>query len=207
MNKEINLVFHKKGLRSFIEVDLCCECPRQDNKGCCGYYSPVFYPTDLAYYLYRYPHLIDLIFSSPRLTILDASVTVNNEPDIDEAYHCQFHTLDKGCLLAMDERESICRHFVCPGIGWWEESGLYAWKEYFDRLADFEIALNNSIAARLKESGITLRRTEDRQRYLDLIKSMVDSKYFEEVPFGQELPEIQAVKINRNMTLGSEWIL
>ena len=64
MLKEINLVFHRRGLRSFIEVDLCADCPRRDHKGCCGHYSPVFYLTDLTS-LPSSPQLIDYIAELP----------------------------------------------------------------------------------------------------------------------------------------------
>ena len=55
MQKEIKIIFHNQGLRSYIEVDLCSECPRQDDKGCCGFYSPVFYSSDFAYLLKNQP--------------------------------------------------------------------------------------------------------------------------------------------------------
>jgi hypothetical protein len=105
--------------------------PRQDDKGCCGTIRRL-YSHDLAYILLHKPELIDYIFSLDNLTILDASVTVNNS--IDEAsYRCKFHKNEGGCLLPQNLRESVCRHFVCPGIGWWEDARLQNWKEFFDR--------------------------------------------------------------------------
>src|SRR5690606_21028372 len=101
MLKEINLVFHRRGLRSFIEVDLCADCPRRDHKGCCGHYSPVFYLTDLYFIAKQRPQLIDYIAELPFLTVLDASITVNSIPDKDGSSRCQFHSLEKGCLLPM----------------------------------------------------------------------------------------------------------
>ncbi|MGE5422501.1 MAG: hypothetical protein ACM3QW_04495 [Ignavibacteriales bacterium] len=208
MDKEITLVFRKKGLRSLIEVDLCSECPRQDNKGCCGYYSPVFYPTDLAFIKKHKPELIDYIFSLPCLTVLDASVTVNSTPDTtDGSYYCQFHTLDQGCLVPMELRESVCRHFVCPGIGWWEDENLAAWKEYFDQLADFEIALNNTLAAQLKTEGLSLRNPADRDRFLSRLESLMDYDLYNNVPLGENLPSEAEVRIRRSLSFGREWIL
>jgi hypothetical protein len=99
MDKEINLIFHNLGLRTYIEVDLCAECPRQDDKGCCGFYSPVFYPTDLAYLYLHQPEMIEKIFSFDHLTVLDHSVTVNNVPEGD-SYRCKFHSKNGGCLPA-----------------------------------------------------------------------------------------------------------
>lgn len=207
MHTEINLVFHKKGLRSYIEVDLCRECPRQDDKGCCGYYSPVFYPTDLAYIASKKPELINYIAQLPRLTVLDASVTVNSVPEGPNAFHCQFHTRDKGCLLDMNLRESVCRHFVCPGIGWWEETALEHWKKYFDEIADYEINLNNQLAARLKDEGLSLRTQSDWDAIIKRLLSWIDFSLYESVHLGKEVPQKEQITIKRSLLFGSEWIL
>jgi hypothetical protein len=165
MDREITLTFHNKGLRSFIEVDLCTECPRQDGKGCCGYYAPVFYPTDLAYLQLNHPAIIDYIFELDHLTILDTSVTVNNEKD-GESYRCRFHAREGGCLLAQPERETICRHFVCPGIDWQQESTMQHWKKLFEELFEYEIELNNRLSYQLTGKGLTLKDPVLRSQFL-----------------------------------------
>lgn len=211
MTKDIHLVFHRRGLRSNIEVDLCADCPRNDDRGCCGFYSPVFYPTDLVYLKLNRPDLIDLIFSLPRLTILDASVTLNSEPDGAEGFHCQFHRKNGGCELIMLERESVCRHFVCLGIGWEREDALQPWKDFFDRLTDFEISLNNELAARIKARGLSLRKPEDRKEILHLLTEWTNPAFFSAIPDAvldqTGLPEKQAFTLQRSLTFGNEWIL
>jgi len=207
MHTAVTLVFHKKGLRSYIEVSLCPDCPRQDDKGCCGYYSPVFYPTDLAYIAVNNRPLLDMIAAMPRLTVLDASITVNSEPEGDDSYHCQFHSREKGCLLPMDLRESVCRVFVCPGIGWWNEPSLAAWKKYFDDLNDFEIALNNDIASKLCEEGLSLRNRDNWDQVINRIVSLMDFSLFKDVPAGQELPETERITLIRPLAFGREWQL
>lgn len=207
MQSQINLVFHNKGLRSYIEVDLCRNCPRQDDKGCCGYYSPVFYPTDLAYIAHKKPELIKYIADLPRLTVLDASVTVNSIPEGSNAFHCQFHTRDKGCLLDMELRESVCRHFVCPGIGWWQEPVLLPWKQYFDQIADFEIELNNKLASRLKDEGLSLRSRDQWDTIMERLLSWIDFNLYESAPIGNDVPLTETLTIRRDILFGSEWIL
>jgi hypothetical protein len=204
---EINLIFHRQGLRSYIDVDLCPKCPRQDNKGCCGYYSPVFYLTDLMFIKDRKPELLDYIRGLPRLTILDASVTVDSIPDWGDSYHCQFHTLDQGCLLSTELRESICRHFVCPGIGWWEEESLKAWHDYFEHLSQYEIMLNNALAGMIDHQGLSLRNADDWEPIFTLLDSHLDKNLFLEVPFGHHLPRHEQVKLRRPLLLGKEWKL
>lgn len=207
MLQEINLVFHRKGLRSFIEVDLCASCPRQDSKGCCGYYSPVFYPTDLYFLNERRPDLIDYIARLPRLTILDHSITVNSLPEKDGSARCQFHSLRGGCLLPMELRESVCRHFVCPGIAWQQEARLAHWNEYFALLEEYEIHLNNSLAARLSRENLSLRRPGDWAFFLQRLGDFMTEELAQEDPWGEGLPQQESAQIVRPICYGSEWPL
>ncbi len=206
MNKDINLVFHNRGLRSYIEVDLCAKCPRQDNKGCCGHYSPMFYPGDFAYLLKRRPELIDMIFNQDNVTILDSSVTVNKTIDGD-SYHCSFHRTEGGCLLEQDERESICRHFVCPGIDWESEPALAHWKSFFNKLFEYEIEINNLIAENMRQKGLSLREATGRREYfaqLLLAFAEIDTN---PPDFMRECPADEKAVINRPITYGKDWPL
>ncbi len=206
MLRDIVLTFHNQGLRSFIEVDLCPECPRLNEKGCCGYYSPVFYPTDLAYILLNRPSLLDLIFSLPHLTVLDASVTVNSLPD-GEGYRCQFHSRQKGCLLPMLLRESVCRHFVCPGVGWWKEESLAHWKQFFDQLEEYEIAVNNRISEELKRRGLTLRVPELRKAFYQNLIPLFKKETEVAPEFFSSCPASETVVLRRRLSFGEEWTL
>ncbi|MGI6514348.1 MAG: hypothetical protein GX052_00515 [Syntrophomonadaceae bacterium] len=207
MLKEINLVFHRRGLRSFIEVDLCADCPRRDHKGCCGHYSPVFYLTDLYFIAKQRPQLIDCIARLPCLTVLDASITVNSLPDEDGSSRCQFHSTEKGCLLPMELRESVCRHFVCPGISWDRESRLAHWKEYFGLLEDYEIDLNNYLAARISQENLSLRRPGDWDPILAVLETVMGQVLAEKEEPGCHLPRRETVQIVRPICFGSEWPL
>jgi len=207
MLQEINLVFHRQGLRSFIEVDLCADCPRRDNKGCCGYYSPVFYPTDLYFIAQQRPELIDYIVKLPRLTILDASITVNSLPDEDGSSRCQFHSTREGCLLPVGLRESVCRHFVCPGIAWRQEDKLAHWKEYFDLLENYEIELNNHLARRLSQENLSLRRPCDWESIFFMLENMMSEVLVQKEELGSHLPQRESVRILRPICFGSEWPL
>jgi len=206
MSKDINLIFHNLGLRTYIEVDLCAECPRQDDKGCCGFYSPVFYPTDLAYlYLHR-PEIIAKIFTFDHLTILDHSVTVNNVPEGD-SYRCKFHSKNGGCLLEQSWRESICRHFVCPGIGWWEELALREWKEYMEQLTDYEIELNQRLADALEGQALSLRKPELRGKYFDVLIGLYKKETGQIPDFISRMPAQQSFRIVRPLRFGKDWQL
>ncbi len=206
MTVEINLVFHNQGLRSYIEVDLCANCPRQDDKGCCGFYSPVFYLCDLAYLLKNKPELIDYLFSLPNLTILDASVTVNSAKD-GTSYRCQFHTREKGCLLPQQLRESICRHFVCPGIGWEREESLKAWRVFFEQVNDYEIALNHKLADRFSSLGLSLRSVEQRDEILARLPEAFEHLISSPPDFFSELPALSEAVIYRELSFGVDWKL
>lgn len=206
MNKDIKLVLHNRGLRSYIEVDLCAECPRQDDKGCCGHYSPMFYPGDFAYLLRRRPELVEQILSLDNVTILDSSVTVNKTIDGD-CYHCHFHQTAGGCLLEQDERESICRHFVCPGIDWESEPSLIHWRNFFAKLFEYEIEINNRIAETMREKGLTLRDKTRRAEFfseLTLMFKEIDSNPPE---FMKECPAEETAVISRVISYGKDWPL
>jgi len=206
MEKNIQVIFHNCGLRSYIEVDLCAECPRQDDKGCCGYYSPVFYPTDLGYLYLNQPDLLEHIFSLEHLTVLDASVTVNNVIDGD-SYRCKFHRKEGGCFLSQSSRESICRHFVCSGIGWWEEESIQDWRIFFDKLTDYEIEINNHWAELLKEQGLTLREPAQRERIFMELGKMYQEETSKAADFINSMPAKECRTLNRTLRFGSDWQL
>lgn len=206
MEKEITLVFHNEGLRSYIEVDLCAECPRQDDKGCCGFYSPVFYPTDLAYLYINQPDLIDYIFKQDQLTILETSVTVNNDKDGD-SYRCKFHSRDRGCLLSQRQRETICRHFVCPGIDWQREKTMQHWKDFFICLFNYEIELNDRFSDDLTAKGLTLRIPSLREQFMRELVQLYTLE-LEQLPhFFNTTPSIEVFKIKRPIEWGKNWCL
>ncbi|MDD4803291.1 MAG: hypothetical protein PHF24_10215 [Syntrophomonas sp.] len=206
MEKDIAIIFYNQGLRSYIEVDLCGECPRQDDKGCCGYYSPVFYPADLAYLKSEQPDLLDYLFTLDHLTILDASITVNNVID-GHSYRCKFHSKDGGCLLSQNLRESICRHFVCAGIGWWKEAELQDWKLFFDRLSDYEIEINNKWAAILTDKGLNLREPALRPQFLRELEKLYLAELKCLPDFISQMPEKESRSLTRSLSFGENWIL
>lgn len=206
MNKDITLIFHNQGLRSFIEVDLCAECPRQDDKGCCGFYSPVFYPTDLAFLHLHQPEIIAQIFAMDHLTILDHSITVNNVPEGD-SYRCKFHRKSGGCMLDQTRRESICRHFVCPGIGWWEEATLQDWKKYMEQLTDYEIALNQRLADALNARRLNLQDPRLRETYFRVLIELYTQETENTPDFISRMPAQQSFRIMRQLRFGKDWEL
>jgi len=206
MEKDIEIIFHNRGLRSYIEVDLCAECPRQDDKGCCGYYSPVFYPTDLGYLYLTQPDLLDHIFSLEHLTILDSSVTVNNVIDGD-SYRCKFHRKEGGCFLSQSTRESICRHFVCPGIGWWLEEQMQNWWDFFDELSSYEIKLNNHWSALLTEKGLSLRNPSQRETIYQELGRIYQEELARLPDFIDQMPSMESKTMQRTIRFGTDWQL
>ncbi|MGI6453242.1 MAG: hypothetical protein ACOX0E_07260 [Syntrophomonadaceae bacterium] len=206
MLQEIQLTFHNQGLRSFIEVDLCIDCPRQDSKGCCGYYSPVFYASDFAFLLQHNRDLIEYILSLGNITILDASVTINREDD-GQGFRCQFHTREKGCMLSQNLRESICRLFVCPGINWEQEPQLKHWKDFFDQLFEYEINLNNIIADSLSERNLSLRDSQRRGQFFSVLLELFKQETATPPAFFNTCRETEKYILKREIKYGVEWPL
>ncbi|MDD3852481.1 MAG: hypothetical protein PHD40_02350 [Syntrophomonadaceae bacterium] len=204
--KEVKLTFHNNGLRSYIDVDLCSECPRQDDKGCCGYYSPVFYPSDFAYLIRCQPELLEEILSLSQITVLDASVTVNHTIEAP-GYHCYFHNIDGGCRLPQLMRESICRHFVCPGITWERDEKFKHWKNFFAQLSDYEIELNNKISAQLKSEGLTLRDLENRTLFFKRLVEIFDKETSVVPDFIRAADQEQSLSLTCEIKYGEDWIL
>ncbi|MDR1160173.1 MAG: hypothetical protein LBK69_06055 [Syntrophomonadaceae bacterium] len=206
MEKDIKISFHNYGFRSFITINLCQECPRQDNKGCCGLYSPVFYPMDFAYWLEKNPELINFILNLPNITILDSSITVNSPRDGD-SYRCPMHNFESGCLLAQKLRESICRHFVCPGVYWQDELKLSRWKDFFEQIFDYEITINNTIDARMRLENLSLRVPEQRNDCFEFMKKMVLELTASMENVFTALPQQEEFWIKRELVFGKQWLL
>ena len=202
----VSLVFHNEGLRSYIEVDLCARCPRQDEKGCCAHYSPVFYPTDFAYLLLNQPQLIERIFAVEHPTILDASVTANHSIDGD-SFLCAFHSKEGGCVLPQQFRESICRHFVCSGIAWWQEESLKAWKDFYDHLNDYEIELNQRITYKLMEEGLTLRNPASRTAFFEALLPIYLQEIEQRPTFFDAVPASEGFQLKKALRFGLNWEL
>ena len=207
MEKEITLTFHNEGLRSYIELDLCRECPRQDRKGCCGWYSPVWYPLDLAFVYKTHPATLDYVWSLSRLTVLDTSVTINNLPE-SESYQCRFHQKEGGCVIPQHLREGICRQFVCIGVNWQAEPSLARWVQFFDRLTDYEIAVNDRLSARLTQGGYTLRDPARREEFMQALMPWYEEEMRHPPAFFTDVPAAETVKIRRTIEkFGTEWVL
>ncbi len=208
MNKEttVTLIFRKRGLRSYIDLDLCSRCPRKDMKGCCGQYSPVFYLLDLAFLYQVRPDLIELIFSMPNLTVLDQSVTINKIPD-ESGFICQLLDKSSGCRLPQVMRESICRHFICCGVPWQNEPGLQKWADFFEDLANFEIKTNNEWAQIIAARGLSLRNPSQQEQIMILASHLLDELWAHPPVLLSGRAEDESVELQVTINPDSEWIL
>ena len=203
MFRDVNLVFHNQGLRSYIELDLCPSCPRQDDKGCCAYYSPVFYPLDFGFWLEHQPDMIDTIFAIPNITVLDTSVTVNNYPE-GNSYRCRFHSKETGCYLPQGLRESVCRQFICPGVGWWDEPALSDWNDFFTELAEYEAACNQRLGTALTNAGLSLRHPENRTGFFQTLLPLYRETIAEYPAFFSTCPEKESITLNKDISAAKQ---
>jgi len=155
------IVFHNLQHRSWIECSLCWECPRGDRKGCC-YYNPTFYPVDFVYLAEHFPEWIPKILDQPRVTRTEKYVGVDRRQDNDGDFRCPFHTLEQGCLMIPEQRESVCRQYVCPGCRIWERPETERWQEFFARVDQVEAEINAAISRELEAQGLNLRNCPER---------------------------------------------
>lgn len=206
MLKDVQMTFYNQGLRSYIEVDLCSQCPRIDNKGCCGQYSPVFYPLDLAYMMLSQADLIEYIFKLDDITLLDTSITVNNDID-GESYKCKFHSQEKGCALSQNLRESICRHFVCPGIYWQKHKELETWHNFFIQLEAYENQMNEMIASKLQEKNLSLRYPSMHKEFLNETLALYQEIINNPPEFIKKQTKQENHTIKCSISYGEDWPL
>jgi len=202
--KTFEIVFHNLGLRSWIECTLCWDCPRGDAKGCC-YYNPTYYPTDLAYLQEVNPEAVQVILAMPRLTVLEKYMSTDRIEDSDGDFRCPFHELEGGCRWAPDLRESVCRFYVCSGCNIWEEAGVGIWKEFFDRLENYESEINQSICLELEQQGLDLK--SDPAEFVKRALSIFKIKWDFIPEWCREYPEQQRFLLKRPISLGKEWKL
>ena len=150
--------------------------------------------------------MLDYILNLPSLTVLDNSVTVNNCPE-ENSYRCQFHNKESGCILEQSLRESICRHFVCPGINWENEAKLKLWKDFFAQLTDYENNLNNIIAQKLEQKGLTLRNKDKHKMFLQQLLILFEEATATKPAFFTEVPESEVFEIKRSLKFKADWPL
>lgn len=200
--REFEVVFHNLGSRSWIECTLCWNCPREDDKGCC-YYNPTFYPMDFIYLLEHQPDLIETIFRSPRVTILEKYVGLDRVIDKDGDFRCQFHSLNGGCHIAPDRRESVCRQYICPGCLIWEEEGTETWKEFFDRLDETEKEINQALSQMLQERGLNFKTSS--REFIKEASRLYRDNWLGAFDWCAEYPREQRYKLTRQLTFGKDW--
>lgn len=155
MRTEIKLTFHNLGLRSWIECDLCFKCPLNQAKGCCSY-NPTYHLVDLGYIGDQWPDLLPVILNKTRVLVDNFWVAVNYIEDPQVGRRCQFNT-DTGCQLPVEFRESVCRHFICPGIQMWEEESLKRWADFFQEIETTEAEFNQHLRLKLQEARVDLK--------------------------------------------------
>lgn len=200
----IEIVFHNLGLRSWIECTLCWDCPRNDAKGCC-YYNPTYYPVDFSYLYEVKPEVIKVIFSQPRITIMEKYMSVDRTEDKDGDFRCQFHSLEGGCCWAPELRESVCRFYVCPGCAIWEEEGTAIWKEFFDRLDTYEAQINKAISAELATRGLDLK--SNAREFIKQAAQLFKQNWDIMPAWCREYPQEQRFLLKRPIYYGREWKL
>lgn len=142
-----------RGWRSYITCGLCTACPKQDHKGCC-HYSPRFYLPDLLYLFRHTPDLLTSLWTRPGARLDTDSLMIEHERD-KSGNRCRFHT-PTGCELKPEQRDLVCRYYLCPGIKLWRESSVNGWKEFWSRLNRIERRLNFQLVNTLNSKHLSL---------------------------------------------------
>lgn len=204
MLTKIKLTFHNLGLRSWIECDLCYNCPLSRAKGCCTY-NPTFHAVDIAYIGAKQPDLLLLIINRPRVLVETTWISVNYLDDPMVGHRCQFNT-DTGCSLPVEFRESVCRHFICPGIKMWEEESISQWADFIQELETTEAEFNQHLREKLKQAGVDLRSS-----FLEATAVLVKEykevlKKIEEERFAG-YPRQEQVILEREISLSEKWVV
>ncbi|MGF7185469.1 hypothetical protein GGQ84_001558 [Desulfitispora alkaliphila] len=191
----VNIEFINKGLRSSIKCSLCANCPKGDNIGCCTY-SPTFTPVDLGYYLEngKEDFLKRMIVNS-QVTVLTGEITFN--AFIEGVRYCFFHS-DKGCDLSIEDRDSICRQFLCPEVKLWHHSEAKQWAEFWEVMAEWETRFNHQFIERLEHLGISLEKNCD--AVFELLREEYPKWKESYAEVASRYPERHLLKLNRMVT-------
>ncbi|HWJ02427.1 MAG TPA: hypothetical protein VNU93_02035 [Verrucomicrobiae bacterium] len=87
--------------------------------------------------------------------VLEENRLVVTSVEKEQGKTCRFHAAN-GCRLHPEMRDTVCRLYVCPGIGLWREAGLLPWQNFFGALVQQEYELQELMAGQLKGEGLTL---------------------------------------------------
>lgn len=204
MLTEIKMTFYNLGLRSWIECDLCYRCPLNQSKGCCSY-NPTYHLVDLGYIGSVRPDILPVIMGKPRLVIEEFWLSVSYLEDSRVGRRCQFNT-DTGCQLPVEYRESVCRHFICPGIRLWEEESLARWAEFFQEIEATEAEFNQRLRLRLQEAGVDLRSSFPTALDILVREYRQVLAGIEAERFGK-YPSREQIVLSREIVPGEKWIV
>lgn len=153
------ITFNNAGLRSNINCSLCKNCHRGDGIGCCTY-SPTFMPIDIGYFInIGKQSLVEELLGEPEAKVLDGEIAVNTRPDkkSSSGQRCFFHS-EAGCGLKIEERDTICRQYLCSDLKLWSRPQASTWKQFWELLTDFEQEFNQAALADMKERGLSLKK-------------------------------------------------
>ncbi len=202
MKQMVKVVFHNLGWRSWIECSFCATCPRSEKRGCCCY-NPLFMPADLGYLQKQAPELINQIFRLKRLTVLDSCVIVDNYQAANGIWYCQFHSSECGCTLPIEQREFVCRRYVCSGMQLWEQPGTARWKSFFDQLEEQEVQLNKALERELRVADSCLKA--DREYFLEVLRTAYQKHFQPSYEWMQAVPGSETIEYEIDISDWKEW--
>lgn len=202
MAQKVKVVFHNLGWRSWIECSFCATCPRSEKRGCCCY-NPLFMPADLGYLQAEAPELIDRIFALNRKTVLDSCVIVDNYRADNGIWYCQFHSSECGCTLPVNQREFVCRRYVCSGMQMWQQPGTERWKVFFEKLEEQEAQLNKALEKELRAASTWLKG--DRAEFLEVLRTAYHKHFQPHQDWMDLVPESEVFEYEIDTTDWNEW--
>ena len=81
------------------------------------------------------------------------------------------------------------------------------WRDFFDKLSNYEIQLNNEWASILKGQGLTLRDPSLRPKFFDELKNLYQQELNRPPDFITLMPEQDSRSLTRPLSFRADWIL
>jgi hypothetical protein len=138
--------------------------------GCCQI-SPSFLLTDIGFFMNdKASGFVRNLLASEHAEAGSDQIRVKASTGPGGHLVCRFLQPGVGCRLPMPSRPMVCRQYLCPEVGLWQDSRARRWVDFWLFVQEEEVRQQQLLADECARRGVSLLLRRD--ECLQLVQSM-----------------------------------